>query len=332
MAGKFAMAGKFVGLALLAALGGSTAARADDPASLRLDWVPVGFHAPFFLALGRGYYKAAGLDVTIGDGKGSSHTAQLIGAGADTFGWADSAVTAMAAAKGVPVKVVLGVFRKTAASLNAPADRNIKTIEAIKGHTVMSCAGSGSQTFLPAYLKAIHLAPTDIKIVNVDCQAIWPLVAQGRADVSTGYTPPVRTNFARLGVFNINHFDYADAGIVLPSHGVLASTKTIETNPDLVRRFVAASARAWVEAVKDPRAAVDAMVHERPLIKGQEEFLEGEFRGWMDYLDTDRTKGKPFGWQSADDWKDAEKLMVEYAAMKPLPSVESYFTNQFIAP
>ena len=49
-------------------------------------------------------------------------------------------------------------------------------------------------------------------------------------------------------------------------------------------------------------------------------------------FDTDRTKGKPFGWQSADDWKDAETLMVDYAAMKPLPSVESYFTNQFIAP
>ena len=84
-------------LALLGALVCSTGARADDQVSLRLDWVPVGFHAPFFLALDRGYYKAEKLDVTIGDGKGSANTVQLIGSGADTFGWADSAVAAMAA-------------------------------------------------------------------------------------------------------------------------------------------------------------------------------------------------------------------------------------------
>ena len=51
----------------------------------------------------------------------------------------------------------------------------------------------------------------------------------------------------------------------------------------------------------------------------------------MDYLDTARTKGKPFGWQSPEDWKDAEGLMVEYAGMKALPSVDGYFTNQFVA-
>lgn len=318
-------------LALLAVLTCANGARADDQVSLRLDWVPVGFHAPFFLGLDRGYYKADGLDLTIGDGKGSANTVQLIGSGADTFGWADSAVAAMGAARGVPVKVVMGVFHKTAASLNSPADRHIDTVADLKGQRVMSCAGSGSQTFLPAYLKAIHFAPTDIQIAMVDCKAIWPAVAQGRANVATGYTPPVLTNFARLGVFNIHHFDFADAGIVLPSHGVVANTHTIESNPDLVRRFVAASTRAWIEAVKDPRAAIDAMVRQRPLLEGQEKFLETEFRGWMDYLDTVRTNGKPFGWQSPEDWKDAEALMVEYAEMKPLPSVDGYFTNQFVA-
>ena len=43
-------------------------------------------------------------------------------------------------------------------------------------------------------------------------------------------------------------FDYADAGIFLPSHGIIASEKTIAQRADVVRRFVAATAKAWQAA------------------------------------------------------------------------------------
>src|SRR6202011_2631190 len=44
---------------------------AAETVTLRLDWLPGGYHAPIFLALQKGYYKAKGIDLEIADGKGT---------------------------------------------------------------------------------------------------------------------------------------------------------------------------------------------------------------------------------------------------------------------
>ena len=59
----------------------STGPRQD--VSLRLDWVPTWYHGVFYLALNRGYYSDAGLNMTIGQGRGSATTAQVVGSGAE---------------------------------------------------------------------------------------------------------------------------------------------------------------------------------------------------------------------------------------------------------
>ena len=63
---------------------------AEDAVSLRLNWYMGGVHAPFFLGKERGFYRDAGLDLTINEGRGSANTAQVVAAGTDTFGLANS--------------------------------------------------------------------------------------------------------------------------------------------------------------------------------------------------------------------------------------------------
>ena len=320
-------------LALLAAVSTLhfTPAMAVDKVTLRLDWSTIGYHSPFYLAAERGYYKDAGLDVDIQEGKGSGNTVQLIGNGADTFGYADAAVAAKSASQGVPVKVVMGIIRKSPASIAYPLDGPIKKPADLKGKTIISCPGHAALVFLPAYLKAVGMQMTDVKVTTVDCGSLFPLLAQGKADAATGFTPGSISNLARAGMTKVGHLDYADVGISLPSHGIIASNKTIESNPDVVRRFVAATTKGWQEALKDPDAAIKAMIKARPLVAGSEAIFRTELLSYGDYIATPGTTGKPFGWQSPDDWKAAEKLMVEYMDMKPMPSVEGYFTNKFIA-
>lgn len=56
--------GLATGLALLAA-GRLDAAMAADAVSLRLDFLPTGYHAPLFYGLAKGIYKDAGIDLTV---------------------------------------------------------------------------------------------------------------------------------------------------------------------------------------------------------------------------------------------------------------------------
>ena len=59
-----------------------------------------GAHAPFFLGKERGFYRDAGIDLTINEGRGSANTAQVVAAGTDTFGLADFIVCDAAGIEG----------------------------------------------------------------------------------------------------------------------------------------------------------------------------------------------------------------------------------------
>jgi NitT/TauT family transport system substrate-binding protein len=322
-------------LALAVLLGGATwdtaAAQGLESVTLRTDWLPLSYHAPFHLALEKGYYRAANLDVKVLDGRGSGSTIQLVGNGADTFGLAEAGVLAKSVGQGVPVKMVMGILRRSAAGILWPADRGIQTPADLRGKRITMCAGEATAVLLPAYLKAVNLSPGDVKQVTVDCGAKYSVIAQGLADAAVGYAPFARQQFFGLDIKDVRKFDYADVGVVLPATGVIASTKTIDTKPDLVRRFVAASLRGWADALGSPDTAFEVMASAVPALKGKEKVLRAEFDDYRPYFESPATRGKPFGWQSAEDWKLAETILAQYMDVKPQPSVDVYFTNKFIA-
>lgn len=317
---------------LLVAMSHTPVAKAQnlDPVSVRMSWLPISYHAPFYLGLAKGYYKDAGIDMKIHDGKGSGATAQLIANNADTFGVADSAVVARAISQGLPLKIVLGIFPRSDAALVFPTKNGIKSPAELKGKSLATCAGDAPLILLPAYLKTVNLTMQDVKIVTVDCGAKYTVVAQGLADVTIGYSAYARTMFGGAGITDITDFSYADAGINLPSHGIVASLKTIETKSDLIRRFNKATAKAWVEARGNPEAVVHQMASMVPLMKGKEAVNVVEFKAYLQSLDSPGTRGKPFGWQSAEEWQKAEEILVEYMDVKRQPSVNVYFTNEFV--
>lgn len=316
---------------LVAIVLGHNHALAAEPVTLRLDWSILGHHSPFYLALERGYYRDLDLDVKILEGKGSGIGVQLVGNGTDTFAFADSAVAAKSASLGVPVKVVMGIIRRATMAVVFPTDRGLLKPENLKGKRVSVCAGDSASVLFPAYLKSIDLAASDVQLVSVECNSKHPVVVQGRADAAVGPAPSSKVLQLMAGARDVAAFDYADAGIVLPSHGIVASTKTIEGKPEVIRRFVAATTRGWSDARKEPDAAIDALVRQFPLLKGKEASLKLMLVEHFKYLETAETVGKPFGWQSKEDWKKAERVLVEYLDVKPQSSVDVYFTNEFVA-
>src|SRR5437868_345833 len=72
------------------------AAQALEKATVRLDFLAAGYHAPFFMALEKGFYRQHGIDLQIADGKGSTATIQVVAGGSDTFGVAALSAVALA--------------------------------------------------------------------------------------------------------------------------------------------------------------------------------------------------------------------------------------------
>src|SRR6266702_1563330 len=95
--------------AALVALAPATT-RADDAVSFRLNWYLGGLHVPFYYGKDRGFYKAEGIDLTINEGRGSANTVQVVAAGSDTFGLADSSSVILTASQGADVKSVMSLL------------------------------------------------------------------------------------------------------------------------------------------------------------------------------------------------------------------------------
>ncbi len=303
-------------------------APAAETATLRLDWSILGYHAPFFLALERGYYREAGIDLTILEGKGSNTTIQLVGRNADTFGFADASAAAKAVSAGVPVKVVMGIIKRTTMSVLFREDGPIKSIRDLEGRTISVSPGDAPGLLLPAFLEANGLRASAVKVVAVDPSAKFRLLAEHKVDATCSYGPVVEVLLEGLGVKS-KRFDYAASGIRLPAFGIVASTRTLEKSPDLVRRFLAATARGWKDAQAEPEAAVAAAAKRFPQLEAKRQNHVQMLKNFFPYIDTDRTAGKPFGWMSREDWQDAQAMLEKYLEVAP-GTVDRYFTNALL--
>src|SRR5499433_4097371 len=74
--------------------------------TIRLDFIIGGKHAPWFVALEKGFYAKRGLTATIQAGSGSADTVRAIAAAAADFGFADISTAIVARSRGTPIQTV----------------------------------------------------------------------------------------------------------------------------------------------------------------------------------------------------------------------------------
>src|SRR6266699_267707 len=77
---------------------------APDKFSFRLNWTLYGEHAPFFVALDKGFYKEEGLEVEILEGSGSTTVAQLVSNKTNPVAYVDAATMMRGVGAGMPIK------------------------------------------------------------------------------------------------------------------------------------------------------------------------------------------------------------------------------------
>jgi len=156
-------------LALCAALALATPlAAAQEAASLRLNWQLLGFHAPFYLGVERGFYREAGINLTINEGRGGAVTAQAVGAKSDQFGIVDGGTTIVSAVRGVPIRTVMSLMNSGIFAVVARADANIRSAKDLEGKAIAITAGDALTQLWPAVVKVNKLDSSKIRLVNVD--------------------------------------------------------------------------------------------------------------------------------------------------------------------
>lgn len=313
----------------IAMVAGMPAADAQEKIRIRTDFTPAGTHGALHMAVAKGWFKDAGLEVDLQDGKGSINTIQLVAGNEVDFGQISVSLVPTARQSGMKVVSVAAFARRTDFAVLVPVDSPMKRAQDLAGKKLVVFPQSPWIPIIDTFLKNAGLTRSQVTILTVDANAMYPVYSSGQADAVLSLGPfalPVleKTKPSRV-------IDAADYGIVLPALGLVTREDVIASRPETVRKVVATTVRAW-KHIRDGNAdeAVQAIIKNRPDAQLDPKVLAGQMTGYLAYFDSPSTKGKPIGWQSEQDWTDAVKLLTDAGVIKPGTNVADLYTNKFV--
>ena len=306
---------------------GARGVTAQDKVTFRMNWYWGGIHAPFALAKERGYFEKAGVNVEIGEGKGSATTVQLVGNKSDTFGWADGGTLTQNAAKGVPVKAVATILNILPYAVVSLEETNIRTARDLEGKTLAITPGDGLTQTWPAVVAANKLNADSIKLIHMDPKAKIPAVTEKRAHALLGGADDQAIAMEVKG-FKTRVLKFSDLGVPTVGFTILAHQDTIKERPDLVRKVVAASIKGFEDALKDPEAAVQALMKLAPLADA--EVVRRQLAIDLGLLFSQGNPQRRIGYGPPEDWQATLDTLKKYRGLETSLPATAFYSNEFL--
>ena len=311
-------------LAAVAALF-ATQAVALDKVRFGTNWVAEAEHGGFYQALADGTYKQYGLDVTIVPGGPNVNNRILLPVGKlDFFMSANSLQTFDAVGQNIPTVAVAASFQKDPQVLIARP--NLKALEDLKNLTLF-ISKEGIVTYFQ-WLKADYgFNEKKVKPYTFNAQ---PFLADENSAME-GYVTSEPYAVEKQAGFKPSVFLLADYGF--NSYSTLIETRRdlAEKRPDLVQRFVDASAIGWYHYLYGDSRPGNALIkqHNPEMTDDQLAYSIAKMKedGIVDSGDT-LTLG--IGAMTDAHWKNFYDKMVHAGVAKPGLDYKKGYTLQFV--
>jgi NitT/TauT family transport system substrate-binding protein len=299
--------------------GSSTATPLKD-VSIGLGYIPNIQFAPFYVAQSKGYYKAAGLNVTFHHGFVNDVIGSMV-LGHDNFVFATGDEELVARSKNLPVVNVATIYQRYPVSLIVPANSTIHTLADIKGHTIGEPAPYGATHIgLLALLYQAHLSLSDVHIQEIGFTQVAALLTH-KFDAVVGYSnnEPLQLSKQGLQVRTFNVSDYQP----LVSNGIITTESTLHNQPDIVRGFVQATIKGLKDVIANPAGAVQISQN---YVQGMDtnnamSVLQATIPIWQG------NSQKPLGYNDSATWLSMEQFLVSQNVIPPVQNLSQAYSN-----
>jgi len=208
------------------------------------NWLAQAEHGGFYQAVAEGIYRRHGLDVEVRMGGPQVNVVQLLLAGKADLVMGYDLQTIKLVEQGLPVVTVAATFQKDPAALIAHPD--VRTLPELKSRTLL--IGQASETTFWPWLKARY------GFTEAQKRPYAFSVQQFLADTGVaqqGYATSEPWTIEKGGV-KPNVFLLADAGYPPYAQTIVTVQRTVQERPDMIRRFVQATAEGWKRYLADP--------------------------------------------------------------------------------
>ena len=190
-------------------------------------------------------------------------------------------------------------------------------------------------TFFALVLKNAGIDEGDINITNVPDGALVSAYLQGTGDAVgiLGGLDDKPAEIVANGGDQPIAFPYSDYGVHQVGYCLSVHKDTVANNPDLVKRFVAATVQAYKAAEKNPDQAINSMAD---IVGGTmaEDDGKTQARSVLDVtlsvLYSEANKNRVLGLNVPSDWEGMLALMKEYNDLETDQGAAAFYTNDFL--
>ena len=285
------------------------------PITLQLRWHHQFQFAGYYAAKAQGFYRNAGLDVSIVAGAPDRQPLVEVLAGRAQFGTANSELL-FEKLNGTPLVALASIFQHSASVLLVRRDSRISSPQDLVGRKVMSI-GKEADIGLMAMLRNEGVDPDQV-IFQESSYDIDDLV-QGNTDAFNSYltNEPYILKKAGVPVIVINPATY---GTDFYSDILFTSADLVRNHPDRVKRFRAASLRGWIYAMQNQEEIVDLILNKYKSGKTREH-LQFEASAMVPLILPDLIE---MGHMNPGRWKHMADTFVMHGFADPDYSLEGF--------
>lgn len=270
-----------------------------------LDWTPNTNHTGIYVADALGYYEEAGIELEIVQPPEDGAEA-LVASGKAQFGvsFQDTIAAAYAADAPLPVTNVAAIINHNTSGIISRKDKGIDSFKNLEGHTYATWDSPIEQNVIKAAMEAEDGDFSKVELISTYVTDVMTALQTDLIDsvwVYEGWD----VAHANIEGIEYNYLDFAKANPVLDYYTptIITNNDLLESDPQLVRDFLAATQKGYEYCVENPEEAGDILCEAVPeldsaLVQESMKFLStayiGDGDGWG-YIDDDR-------WTAFYDW------------------------------
>jgi diguanylate cyclase (GGDEF)-like protein/PAS domain S-box-containing protein len=287
------------------------------PITLQLKWKHQFQFAGYYAAIEKGYYRDAGLLVTLREAVQDADPTEAVLDGDAQFGVGGSSLV-LVRAEGKPIVALAAILQHSPSGILSLSSSNIKNVHDLAGKRIML---DPKPTEIMALLKAEGVAGDALSVVSHDF-SLDKLLA-GEVDAVSVYstTEPYQLDKRKIP-YNIIYPERS--GIDFYGDTLFTSQNVLQKQPDMVRQFRAASLRGWKYALEHQDEMIDLILNRynsSHLSRGQLTYEAVEINKLI------RPDLVEIGYMNPGRW---QHIVDTYAKLGIIPPPKPFFLNGFL--
>lgn len=312
-------------LVLLSAACLSTAVPASsaDEVSLRLPWLLNVQSAGYVMAKKQGFYEQAGLNVDIMAGGPNLNSTALVASGANTFGTNDVSQIILGAANGMDLVMVGACFQRHPGGVISLASETIEKPKDLVGKKLAYNEG-GPWVLTRAMLAKAGVALDQVQLV---VSPSTELLLNGSVDAKTGFAINEAVALDLQGQ-KTSVLLPSDYGVQTYAEVIFTTRKIVDENPDLVKRFVAATQKGYDYAFAHQEETVTAVLELNNQLDPKQQAEQLKLQ--ESYVYTDFTKASGACAFDGDVIRETKATLMEFGGLTTDVDVETLYSTDFV--